>query len=155
MEIRGQVASAGGNLTKVIVLDDRRAIVLEQHIYDAAGQLLAASLASEHTYDAVHQVTLPRRVNIQLPPAGLAFTLDVDGYTINQIVGDAAQLWSLPQVPGSPLVPLSAGVPLGHSSPTPRAGLPRFGVDAGQVAVIGGLPSGPTVGWRTADEFMR
>ncbi len=149
MEIRGQVATPSGNLTKVIVVDDRRGLILEQHVYDNAGQLLAASLASEHAYDSVHQVTLPRRVNIQLPPAGLAFTLDVDGYNVNQIVGDAAQLWSLPQVPGSPLVPLGDAVPLGSTTPTPPTRRRDW-----QLATAP-PPTGPPAEWRTAAEFMR
>ncbi len=108
LEIRGRVPTASGVLTKVIVLDDRRGVILEQHVYDEGGQLLATALATQHTFDVEHQVTLPRQIDIQLPPAQLAFSLEIDGFHINQIRADPSSLWAMPQIRGSQLVPLTA-----------------------------------------------
>ena len=124
LEIRGQVATTSGLLIKVIVVDDRRGTIVEQQVYDERGQLLASALATRSEFDAAHQVSLPLQIDIQLPPAQLSFTLEVDGYLINYIGGDPAQLWSMPQFAGTNAVPLSTSATVGP------------------------------VGWRTGAEFM-
>ena len=107
LEIRGQVASPAGMLTKVLVVDDRRGFVVEQHLYDETGQLLASAIGSLHEFDSQHRVTLPRRIDIQLPPAQLAFSLEIDEYQVNQLRGDPSQLWMMPQPNGASMVPLT------------------------------------------------
>lgn len=130
IEIRTQVDSTSGVLNKVYIVDDQRGLVLEQHVYDASGQLLATALASAHAYNEVNGVTLPRRIDIQLPPAGMAFTLEVDGYLLNTFEGAGDQLWSMPQIDNTPLVPLT------NSASNTTAN-----------------PAG-TIGWNNAAEFM-
>ncbi len=76
-------------------------MVLEQQVYDPQGQLLASAVLSAHQFDPVHQVSLPREVQVQLPPAQMGFTLQVSSYTINQLSGDPAQLWAMPQIAGT------------------------------------------------------
>lgn len=137
VEIRGRINTPSGPLIKVLVVDDRRGLILEQHVYDNSGQLLATALASQHQFEPDYQVTLPRQVDIQLPPAQLAFTLEVDGYRINEANGDSMQLWTMPQVPGSQLVPLAA---------TSRNASPRS-----QPVVRGQRES---VGWNSGHDFM-
>lgn len=107
IELRTTVPTPHGSLTKVLVIDDQRGHVLQQHVYDGAGQLLASALSSQYSYNPVHQVSLPHQVDIQLPPAQLAFTLQVDRYAINQLHADPGQLWSIPQVAGHPYVDLT------------------------------------------------
>ena len=118
LEIRTRVKQPAGEWIKVYVVDDQRGLILEQHVYDGAGQLLATALASAHAFNAANQVTLPRKIDIQLPPAQMSFSLEVDGYTINATDGDSPQLWELPQIEGTPMVPLAS-----HSG----AGAPGLG----------------------------
>lgn len=142
LEVRAMVDSPNGALTKVFVVDERSGVLLEQHVYDAAGQLLASAIQSSHTYDSAFNVTLPRRIDIQLPPAQMAFSLTVDNYTINSPFGDASQLFAAPQLPGAQMVPL-AFAPL----PTPG--------EATQVAGQAIGPGGTRVaGWQSGSDFM-
>ena len=134
LEVRASVSSPHGELTKVFVVDDRSGVLLEQHVYDAAGQLLASAIQSQHTYDATHQVTLPRRIDIQLPPAQMSFALTVDHFTINGSFGEATQLFAPPQIPGAQMVPLAF-------APQPSAEHP-----SGQIARI--------AGWQSGSDFM-
>lgn len=155
VEIRGVAMTPSGPLTKVFVVDDQRGIILEQHVYDHSGQLLATAIASQHQFDSQNQVTLPRQVAIQLPPAQLAFTLEADGYQINDAAGSSMATWTMPQIPGSQLVPLAAAIQSRESvasqvaQQNPVSGYGNRALR--QPAVVRGQP---TVGWRTGEEFM-
>lgn len=110
LEIRSRVPSTQGELTRVLVVNDRFAWVLEQHLYDAQGQLLASARASDHRFYAEHGVALPHHVDVQLGPGrpqSLAFSVDVRGYAINQLYGDASQQFALPSIAGYQLVDLA------------------------------------------------
>lgn len=139
LKISTQVNSSSGMLTKVYVVDDQRGLILEQHVYDAAGQLLASAIASAHAYNAANQVTLPRRVDIQLPPAAASgiqgFALEVDGYTINALDGASEQLWAMPQKGNTPPVPLANAAGFGGAGPS-------------------GSSAAGTIGFRSGEEFM-
>ncbi len=131
VEIRTHQASSEELLTKTFVVDDRRGVILEQHVYDSAGQLLATALNSQHHYDATFGISLPRRIDIQLPTAGLAFTLEVESFALNQLGSDPAQLFAQPDVPGVQVISLA------HVAP------PQPLITA----------RGPA-GYRTGDDFM-
>lgn len=107
LEIRTTVHTSYGTLTKIFVVDDRAGHVLEQQVFDMSGQLLASATSTNYTYDPLNQVALPRQVNVQLPTAELAFTLEVDSYLVNQLSSDPAQLWSMPQLKGYPYTDLA------------------------------------------------
>ncbi|MCA9262669.1 MAG: hypothetical protein KDA60_02425 [Planctomycetales bacterium] len=106
LEIRVVEPGVSGVLTRVIVIDNQRGHVLEQHVYDQSGQLLATAISSNHEYDTSTGTSLPRHVDIQLPPAQISFSLDIKGYNINQLYADASQLWSMPRLDGHPYVDL-------------------------------------------------
>jgi hypothetical protein len=107
------VPSAGGTLTKVLVVDDARGWVLEQHVYGASQQPLASALAGGFQFDPVTGASLPRVVQVRLPATGMNFTLETQQHQINQLLGDPAQLWSVPTISGVPLVNLNNPGPLG------------------------------------------
>jgi len=109
LEIRSTLSSPSGDITRVMVIDATYGWVLEQHIYDWRGQHLASAISSDHRYDPVVGVSLPRRVEIKLPPAQMAFTIDIADYVINSLDGDPAQLWTMPQPSGNSLVNLAEG----------------------------------------------
>ncbi len=131
LEIRTIIPAPDGDLTKVTVIHAVNALVLQQQIYDARGQLLASALASKHRYDPINGISLPRKVEIQLPSAQLSFTIQVADYLINQLSGNPQQLWSLPHIDGYPLVDLCnpsvqpynlpATTPQGYPPPYPAA----------------------------------
>ena len=57
------------------------------------------------------QVSLPERVSIRLPPAGLKFKIDLGAVQINQLAGDRQQLWTLPTFEGYPQYDLGGAAP--------------------------------------------
>jgi len=128
VELRTWLHSTGGTLQRVLVIDARRAWVLEQHIYDLSGAtLLASAVAESYRYYPVEQVSLPERLSIRLPTAGIAFKINLGEVRINQLPGDRAQLWALPTFEGYPQYDLGGaalGTPLpGQSGVHPRGAL--------------------------------
>ena len=113
LEVHAKTSGAGGVLNRTVVVDDQRGYVLEQRVYDESGQLLATSITSGHYYDPSLGVTLPRQIDIQLPPAQMAFTLSISGYRVNQLSADGLQLWSMPQKDGHQVVDLARLAPSG------------------------------------------
>ena len=107
LEIRSTINSSSGPMTKVTSVDDRHGWVLSQHVYDQAGRRLASAVATDHRYDPAAGVTLPHRVDVQLPPSQLAFTIDVAAYVVNRLDADPAQLWAMPQLDGYDYVDLA------------------------------------------------
>lgn len=138
-EIRTTMNSSAGQITKVTVIDKQYGYVIEQHMYDGAGQPIASALASNFRYDPSYQVSLPYKVDIRLPKSGMDFSISVIGYRINQLtegtgtftrprrpdvpeinlVGNAAQpmpgapVYSSGQpLPGAPMAPVSQPYPV-------------------------------------------
>ena len=85
LEIRSIIPSPQGNLTKTTRIDSIHAWVLQQQIFDASGRLLASAVASQHRHDPIAGISLPRKVDIQVPTAQLSFTIQVTDYLINQL----------------------------------------------------------------------
>jgi len=112
VELRAWLPSASGTLQRVLLIDARRAWVVEQHVYDQAGTtLLASAVAETHRYYPVEQVSLPERVSIRLPTANMALKINLGTMQINQLQGDRAQLWTLPKFDGYPQYDLGGAVP--------------------------------------------
>jgi hypothetical protein len=112
VEIRSWLPSASGRLTRVMVIDASRAWVVEQHVYDPSGQTLIASAVTEsHRYYPAEQVSLPQRISLRLPTAGLAMKIDLGTVQINQLAGDPVQLWTMPTFAGYPQYDLGGAAP--------------------------------------------
>jgi hypothetical protein len=110
VEIKSVVQSASGPLTKRTVIDARKAWVVEQHVYDRNGTLLASAAARSHRYYEGVGVSLPQEIDIQIPATGLSLSIDVGTVTINGPMDNQA-LWTLPAPPGAPVVDLGAAPP--------------------------------------------
>ncbi len=107
VELRTMVTTEYGPLTKVFVIDDQRGHILEQFVFNTANELLASAVASDFVYEPLNQVSLPRRIEVNLPPAQLTFTLQVDSYVVNSLNADPAQLWAMPELKGYPYTDLT------------------------------------------------
>jgi hypothetical protein len=136
LELRQHLASTDGGRTKVFAIDAVRGVVLSQHVRDSQGTVLASAVASRHEHDAEAGVTLPRRVEIQIPAAQLAFVVDVGSYAVNYLAGDASPLWTMPRMEGytvidlaDPRLPRTTQLPaepvISRLPPPPRSSLPR------------------------------
>lgn len=130
--IRSRVPSSDGDLLKITVVHASYGWVLEQHLYDARSQLIGSVLASNHRYYRVPGVTLPHRIQIQLPPPAQPLLIEVESYAINQPSGNPAQLWAMPTYEGYTPVNL-AEPPVGpqNSYPMPNHASPPAGLAPG------------------------
>ncbi len=119
VQIRRTVGAPGMETSRVTVIDDSRGVVLEQHVYDMSGQLLASAVLSNHSYDAATGVRLPRKINVQWPPAKLEMAIEMSDLAVNQLPGNPAELFAKPTYsgyndldlaqPGLQLTPTAAG----------------------------------------------
>ena len=99
LEIRSVVQSRIGTLTRNTVIDAKTALVREQHIYDGKGTLLASAVARSHQYYPTVGASLPQEIDIRLPLAQMALTIDVGTVQLNQAAANPA-LWQLPVIGG-------------------------------------------------------
>jgi hypothetical protein len=118
IEIKSVVQGRCGALTRRTVIDARRAWVLEQHVYDGVGTLVASAVARSHRFYPQAGVSLPQELEIRIPASDLSLSIDVGTVQINTL-GENPTLWALPVINGAPPVDLGA---------TPVAGgVQRFG----------------------------
>jgi hypothetical protein len=106
LEIRTITETPEGATTKVTVVDAARAVIVEQRYYDAQGRMRASSLAAGHRRDPLTGLYMPAKVTIMFPPAQLTMTIDLGPVLVNRTMGNPAELWAMPNYPGSPLVDL-------------------------------------------------
>jgi hypothetical protein len=120
VEIRSTTFGPTGPLTRVTVIDPTRAWVLQQHVYDAQGQPLASAVASQHRYFPEHQVSLPGRIELRAPLARLALAIDVGQVYLNAHLGEAAALWTPPQIQGVSQIDISGTPGSANATAPPR-----------------------------------
>jgi hypothetical protein len=107
LEIRTVRETPQGPCLKVTIVDASQAWILEQRLHDAQGRMLAASATSRHRQDPATGLWMPQQVQINCPLAQFSLKLDLGPVQINRLQGDPAQLWSVPNYPGAPLVDLA------------------------------------------------
>lgn len=135
-EIRSRLESPSGEVLRRMIVDNRFGWVLEQHLTLTNGRVLASVKASQHSFYPRQGVSLPHRVQIQLFPGTenqMAFQIDVPRYQINNNVGDASQIWSLPEYEGYPQIDLSKVAPpeVGrYAPPTLQQQVPPAGLNS-------------------------
>ncbi len=118
LEIRSIIQTRGGQMSKSTIIDARRAWVLEQHIYDATGTLVASTRASNHLYHPEVGVSLPQKIELRVPAAQLSLSINVGIVQINTLPDNPA-LWSLPAI--TPQIDLGTASP-GSIAPVRSAG---------------------------------
>ena len=110
LEIRSQIPSPRGDMTRVLLLDAKYGWMVEQHYYDANGQLLLSARASQHRYYPDDAVTMPHHVEVRLlpgQPTQLAFDVDVSRFVFNRLSGEPSELWTPPRIKGVPSVDIA------------------------------------------------
>ncbi|MBL9164733.1 MAG: hypothetical protein JNL18_18535 [Planctomycetaceae bacterium] len=118
VEIQSVMQTRTGRLTKRTVVDATRALVLEQHVYDQQGTLVASAVAKTHKYYDKLNINLPDDVEIRIPASELSLSIAMGTVEINTL-GENPQLWTMPSKPGVPLVDLGASQ---ANAATPRMG---------------------------------
>ena len=84
MQLRVRQQTGAGEVTKILVIDAKKGVVVEQQLYDPRGQLLGSAKASEHEFHQLDGVTLPHKIDIEVPQAHLQFQLVLDQHVINR-----------------------------------------------------------------------
>lgn len=105
LELQTRVPTPRGNLTRVFQIDQEKAAILQQTVYDTSvypPRLLAVANASDFMHDPRVGVVLPRKIEVRLPPAQLGFDFKVDNYIVNEPnpESDWQRLWSIPRLEG-------------------------------------------------------
>ena len=96
MRVETRLPHPEGDFRRVMIIDDARGWVLEQHLYDPAGQLLASATMSGHRRDPLANVILPKSVKIVWPATKFEMTIELNTVAVNQMTGDPQQMWSMP-----------------------------------------------------------
>ena len=101
---------------------------MEQQLYDPKGQLLGIAKASEHEFHQLDSVTLPHKIDIEIPQAKLQFQLVMDEQVINRPIS-GANTFDLPTAQLSQARPIDIAdpnfVPVNAQPTTPAAAPPR------------------------------
>ena len=117
IEIRSPRYGPDGPATKITVIDRVRGFVLEQHVLDSRGQVVASAWAGQHRRDPWTGLAMPTLIDIRLPPHQMAIRLHLGTVEINRTIPYAEQLWTMPTYEGSPPIDLCS----------PNATLPAAG----------------------------
>jgi hypothetical protein len=116
-QIRTIIDTPEGPNTKITVIDDVSAWVMEQYILDARGHVRAKSVTEDYRRDPKSGLYVPTAVQVECPPLQFSMRIDLGDVQVNQPISDPGELWSLPNIPSARLVDLgSPGAPI---SPPP------------------------------------
>lgn len=97
-EVRSFIHSPSGEMTKITVIDIH-GWVLEQHLYNAQGKLLASAIASNHAFDPVSGISLPRNIEIRWPSSSRTLSITLNELHLNQLDDNSTALWEMPKIP--------------------------------------------------------
>jgi hypothetical protein len=97
IKLRTTLTNGGGQYTRLLILHKHYAWVLEQHVYDEGGQLIASARNSGHEYYTIDGVSLPKRIAVEVPQSMLKLQLDIDRWSINQALIEGAATFELPR----------------------------------------------------------
>jgi len=107
-EIRTTLPSTSGlpPMSKLTVVDEARGFVLEQHLYDAKGTLIASAITSRHWRDPATGAVVPQAIEINWPSTQFNLKFDVRTWSVNNLRADPAQLFAMPRDPSWAVVDL-------------------------------------------------
>jgi len=158
LEIRTIIPSGTGNKSRMTVVDEARGWVMEQHLYDEAGTLVASALTNRHWRDPGTGAIVPQEIEIRSPATQFTMKLDIRQWTVNSIPADPAQLFAMPSVPGWNTVNLAdpnmqASPPVTQSVPAAMSPSPNASsatavppANAGATYSTGGAVQAPNYG---------
>lgn len=107
LEIRTRIPGSEGERLKSTIVDGTTGLVVEQHLYTAAGERLASVRTSRHRVDPQSGAALPHLVEVSWPTSQLEFQLELTTISTNLPVADPGQLWQMPAYAGFQPVDLS------------------------------------------------
>jgi hypothetical protein len=159
-QIRTLVPGPTGTMSKLTVIDDARGWVLEQHLYDERGTLVASALTNRQWLDPASGAVVPQEIEVIWPATQFRLKFDVAKWTVNSMPADPTQLFTMPTAPGWSVVdlgnpgalttpPVGQSVPfgspgIGTTSPAPASGgAPSASPPLGAASGPSASPMGP------------
>jgi hypothetical protein len=97
VQLKTTLTASAGQFTRLVQLHDKHGWVLEQHLFDGRGELVASARNSQHEYYHLDGVSLPKRIEVQVPQGQMQFQLDVGQWVINQPPPEGQDLFELPR----------------------------------------------------------
>ena len=126
LELIATSKTATGETHRVLTIDAKTGVVLQQALYDSQNRLLGWARSSKHRYYEEHQVTLPQHIELNtIGPDGQPTKLSVQlqSSTINSLYVDPTITWAMPQPADVPVVDLTRVDPAAfHTSIQPPGG---------------------------------
>ena len=107
LEITTQLPGPTGTKSKKTVVDEARGWVMEQHLYDERGVLIASAMTNRHTIDLASGAVVPQEIDVVWPATQFRLKFDVKQWTVNNTPADPAQLYTMPTVAGWSVVDLA------------------------------------------------
>jgi hypothetical protein len=133
LELRTIRETPDGPVTKVSIFDAAQGWILEQHIYNAQGALLASATAGQYRRDPLSNLVMPGVVTINCPSAQFSLRIDLGPVQINRQQANPDDLWNMPRLPDTPAVNLAdpnAQPIAAQQMPQPTASQPPPGINS-------------------------
>lgn len=127
VEIHTFMATSSGNKVRVLVVDPKRALLIQQTYYDQSGERIAYINSVKHEYYRDEQVSLPRQVEVYLRngDGGVSkLSVNLSRFTVNALYGDPERLWQMPMPAGVPSYNLAGQDAMPTSRPDVATALP-------------------------------
>ncbi len=106
LEVRTTRETVDGPALKTTIVDAAHGWVLQQHVYDAQGQLIASAVAGQHHRDPYSNLIMPTIVTLKSPKTQFSMRIDLGQVRINRLSGNVGELWSMPCCEGAPAIDL-------------------------------------------------
>jgi hypothetical protein len=104
--IRTILQTPEGPITKFTCIDSVSAWVMEQRIEDARGQVRARSVTEDYRRDPRSGLYVPKAVTVECPPMQFSMRIDLGDVQVNEPIANPGEMWTMPSMPGAPLVDL-------------------------------------------------
>ena len=97
VELRTAMQASAGQFTRLVQIHGRHGWILEQHLFDSRGERIASARNLQHEYYHLDGVSLPKRIEVEIPQGKLRFQLDIGKWAINQTPAEGPALFELPR----------------------------------------------------------
>ncbi len=110
LELIATLPTPSGETHRILTIDPKTGVVLQQALYDSKNRLLGWARSSKHRYYEEQNVTLPQHIELNtVGPNGqqTKIAVQIQSSTINALYVDPQITWSMPQPGDVPVVDLT------------------------------------------------
>lgn len=110
LELYTSLVTSAGTTHRVLTIDPKTGLVLQQAMYDSQNRRLGWVRASKHQFFPEHNVSLPQSIELYTNgPNGkpTRLSVQIQSHTLNSLYVDPQITWSMPQPADVPIVDLT------------------------------------------------